>query len=98
MNIMKGDSDLIEDDGFITIYPKEFQRGIIPLSSSEIPEHGSPQDRGSADAYYSRRFDPHYYPRGTGVGERIPMTKMTADEIAQYSYGFRNEDNRKDWN
>lgn len=32
----------------------------------DLPKHGSPQDRGSADAYYSRRFDPHWWPEGTG--------------------------------
>ena len=27
--------------------------------------HGSPKDRGSADRYYGRPFEPHWYPQGT---------------------------------
>ena len=43
--------------------------------------HGSPFDRGSADAYYGRESDPHYYPAGSYVGERIGQEKMTEMEI-----------------
>ena len=39
--------------------------------SYELPEHGSPEDRGSADRYYRRSFNPHWYPYGTGNGEKI---------------------------
>ena len=31
-------------------------------------KNGSPRDRGSADRYYGRPYDPHYYPYGTGKG------------------------------
>ena len=33
--------------------------------------HGSPFDRGSADSYYHRPRDPHYWPAGTGHGEQV---------------------------
>lgn len=97
MKIMKGDSDLLEDDGFITVYPEQFQRGIVPLSSNKLPEHGSPQDRGSADRYYGRTYSPHWYPNGTGHEPRIEIYDMTSDEIFQYSYGWNNEEDRKEW-
>lgn len=52
-------------------------------------EHGSPYDRGSADSYYHRPCDPHYYPQGTGHGERI--TDLTDEQVKEYLAGY-------DWN
>jgi len=71
--------------------------GIIPVESSEWPTHGSPQDRGSADAYYGRRFDPHWWPEGTGKGTRVEKEDMSANQIKQYEYGYMNEEDRKEW-
>jgi hypothetical protein len=51
-------------------------------------EHGSPFDRGGADSYYQRPFDPHYWPSGTGNGFRIEMCEMTAKEIVAYTRGY----------
>lgn len=62
-----------------------------------FPKHGSPHDRGSADAYYGRRFDPHWYPNGSYNGERIEKSEMTPEEIAEYTYGYENQTDRKDW-
>ena len=39
--------------------------------------HGSPSDRGSADAYYGRPYDPHYWPEGTYKGTRVSAKDMT---------------------
>jgi len=64
---------------------------------TKFPKHGSPQDRGSADAYYGRRFDPHWYPNGSYNGERIEESEMTPEEIAEYTYGYENETDRKNW-
>lgn len=60
-----------------------------------LSKHGSPADRGSADAYYGRRCDPHKWPEGTGFGERITLTDPI--EIAEYNSSYDNEDDRKDW-
>lgn len=62
-----------------------------------LPKHGSPRDRGSADAYYGRRPEPHYWPNGTLHGYKVTAEDMTAEEIADYYDGYDNEDNRKDW-
>ena len=62
--------------------------------------HGGPFDRGSADNYYSRPFDPHYWTGGTGKGLRIGADGMDADELAAYAAGWAdNEANgdRKEW-
>jgi len=31
--------------------------------------HGGPYDRGSADSYYQRGYNPHYYKGDTGSSE-----------------------------
>ncbi len=63
-------------------------------------EHGSPYDRGSADSYYGRPRDPHYWPQGTYNGTRVEARSMTPDEIVAYHAGYDDneaEDNKKDW-
>ena len=64
---------------------------------SEQMVHGSPQDRGSADAYYGRPFDPHWWPEGTLKGTRIEAKDMTAGQLYEYRYGYEKEEDRKDW-
>jgi hypothetical protein len=49
--------------------------------------HGSPYDRGSADAYYRRPINPHYYP-GADVGFSEPMKSMTKDQENEYLKGY----------
>ena len=61
-------------------------------------KHGSLYDRGSADSYYCRGRDPHWYPLGTGVGPKLKAA--TEAEIAEYEAGFRDNEesgNFKDW-
>lgn len=70
---------------------------IVPIESNQLPVHGGPQDRGSADAYYHRGYDPHWYPSGTGKGNRIEVTRMTHAQIEEYKYGYENETERKDY-
>jgi hypothetical protein len=48
--------------------------------------HGGLHDRGSADAYYGRAASPHWYPLGTGKGERVE--NLTEEEIAEYQAGY----------
>jgi hypothetical protein len=60
--------------------------------------HGSLFDRGSADSWYHRQPDPHYWPEGTGNGARIQVTDPA--DIAEYMAGYDwNEKNggKKDW-
>ena len=54
-------------------------------------------DRGSADAWYGRRPEPHWWPEGTYHGEKVTEEDMSSDEIKAYWLGFDNEDDRKDW-
>jgi len=60
--------------------------------------HGSLYDRGSADSYYHRDRDPHWFPNGTYHGDKV--TAMSDEEIAEYNAGYDwNEQygDKKDW-
>ena len=62
--------------------------------------HGSPYDRGSADSYYGRPFEPHYFKGGTHLSEKVELADMTAEEITAYTRGFNDNEvlkNFKDW-
>lgn len=58
-----------------TVHGKEYEQ-----------THGNPFDRGSADSYYGRPRDPHYYPEGTYKGERV--TDLTDNELEAYHAGY----------
>lgn len=62
-----------------------------------MPRHGSPEDRGSADAYYGRGYNPHYYVGDTLTSQRVGLQDMTPAEIVEYTRGYENEDDRKEW-
>jgi hypothetical protein len=59
--------------------------------------HGGPYDRGSADSYYRRSPEPHYYRGGTGTSEIVTEAEMTPAEIEAYLAGYRENDDFKDW-
>lgn len=68
--------------------------------SNEMIRHGGPFDRGGADSYYHRAYNPHWWPHGTNNGECITWHNMSNDEILQYTAGYeRNEElgDKKDW-
>jgi len=74
---------------------------VLNKVSSENDEvHGGPYDRGGADSYYRRGYDPHYWPQGTGTGQRVEMKDMTPGEIAAYTRGYNDNENdgyHKEW-
>ena len=62
--------------------------------------HGSPFDRGSADSWYSRPQDPHYWPMGTYKGTRVEAEDMTLAEMRAYYAGYEYNEQfggKKDW-
>ena len=50
-------------------------------------EHGSPYDRGSADAYYRRPIKPHFY-LNQDVGFSEPVYKLTTEQEMEYLQGY----------
>ena len=62
--------------------------------------HGGPYDRGSADSYYGRGFNPHYYIGATYSTPKVELADMTAEEIVAYTAGYNDNEadsNFKDW-
>jgi hypothetical protein len=57
--------------------------------------HGGLYDRGSADSYYRRPKNPHWYPEGTGHGEIV--TDLTEEEVKEYMLGYDENTEFKDW-
>ena len=50
--------------------------------------HGGPYDRGGADFYYGRGFNPHYFTGGTYTSDRIERDQMSKAELAAYRAGY----------
>ena len=48
--------------------------------------HGSLYDRGSADSYYGRPPEAHYYPEGSYTG--VKVTDLNLVERAEYQAGY----------
>ncbi len=71
------------------------------MSKKYDERHGGPYDRGSADSYYRRGYNPHYYVGGTHQSEKIEKGQMTPEEIEAYNAGYDDNEqdgNFKDWN
>lgn len=50
--------------------------------------HGGAWDRGSADSYYGRPVDPHYFKGGTYNSEKVVAKDMLTEEIEAYYAGY----------
>lgn len=59
--------------------------------------HGGAYDRGSADAYYHRSPEPHYWTGATYNSTKIEEVDMSEEEIDAYMTGYYEETGRKDW-
>lgn len=89
---IKGMMNRVINEDFSLDKPKNSRTQDYP------DHHGSPYDRGSADSYYGRERDPHYWPDGTGHGEKV--TDLSDDELAAYHAGYDDNErsgDKKDW-
>ena len=62
--------------------------------------HGSPFDRGSADSWYSRPQQPHWYPEGSYNGDRVEAKDMSLQQMREYFRGYEYNEQfggKKDW-
>ena len=68
--------------------PTEQEQIVRTLRGEQFDRklHGGLFDRGSADSYYGRPRDPHWYPEGTGHGQ--PVTELNETEIQEYLAGY----------
>jgi hypothetical protein len=72
--------------------------GYTYRDSFDRDRHGSLYDRGSADSYYRRSKDPHWYPVGTYKEPRIDNVNytLTEDQIAEYNAGYDDNEQNGD--
>ena len=54
--------------------------------------HGGAYDRGAADSYYRRSYQPHYYTGATYSTEKVELADMTPEEIAAYTRGYNDNE------
>jgi hypothetical protein len=50
--------------------------------------HGGAYDRGGADAYYRRNFQPHYFKGDTYSSERIELLDPSTEDYKAYVRGY----------
>lgn len=70
------------------------------IRESYDTRHGGAFDRGSADSYYGRPRNPHYFKGDTHNSEEVKMEQMSFAEILAYNAGYDyNEQfgDKKDW-
>jgi hypothetical protein len=68
------------------------------LPQFDRKRHGGLFDRGSADSWYSRPRNPHWYPEGSYVGGAVAV--HTEEEIAEYNAGYDHNEQfggKKSW-
>ena len=81
-----GDMPKVLNDFVFNIEVALQNAGILDDDFNEVDRtHGSPWDRGSADSYYHRPRNPHYYPEGTCIGDRCES--LTSDQVKAYLAG-----------
>lgn len=51
--------------------------------------HGGPYDRGAADYWYQREYNPHYFKKDTYLSPRVEAHEMTAHELKAYAAGWK---------
>jgi len=61
----------------------------------EFTRHGGAYDRGSADKYYGRDFNPHYFVGDSLVSEYV--NNLTAEESDAYKRGYIETTDTKNW-
>ena len=54
--------------------------------------HGGAYDRGQADSYYGRDYNPHYFTGDSFNSLRVDLEQMTAHEIIAYTAGYRDNE------
>ena len=67
--------------------------------AEKFTRHGGAYDRGSADSYYHRKPNPHYFKGDTYVGDPIVAEPGTA-EYEAYMMGYEYNEStgdKKDW-
>lgn len=68
--------------------------------SKHNERHGGAYDRGRADFWYSRPFEPHYFTGGTGTSDKVTEANMAPTDIEAYRAGYADAEacgDQKEW-
>ena len=71
---------------YSTLEQKEQVINALKGPQFDRERHGSLFDRGSADSYYNRYAQPHWFPQGSYQGD--PVTELNQAEIDEYLAGY----------
>ena len=77
----------------------DIHKQVVKLTNHD-KRHGGPYDRGTADSYYRRGNNPHYFVGDTHKGTKIDDDAMTDEEIRAYEAGYNDNEKAgefKDW-
>jgi hypothetical protein len=74
-------------NGFVKVNG-EWERNMNYSEREVFTRHGGAYDRGSADAWYGRAAEPHYFTGGTYQSTKIEADDMSEEEIAAYMAGY----------
>ena len=62
--------------------------------------HGGPYDRGGADNYYGRRYNPHYFKGASYMSDLVEGKELTKEDIKAYEAGWEDNEasgDKKGW-
>ena len=80
-------------------YPKEVMDQMIEKEQYD-QRHGSAYDRGGADAYYGRRFNPHYFKGDSYASDLVNLYDPNDELYKAYAAGYQDTVDAgdfKDW-
>ena len=73
----------------------EWRLNMTDLPQFDRERNGSLYDRGSADSYYQRPRNPHWWTANSEYGEKI--VKLTQEEIFEYHLGYTENTDFKEY-
>ena len=96
-NILQVDTEIMEMSGdSITLLGDEKLFKVLESLNEIEDRHGTPYDRGRADSYYGRSYNPHkLVPNEHGGHNRQKLTDP--NEIESYAKGYRENTDAKDY-
>ena len=96
-NMLEVDTEIMEMSGdSITLLGEEKLFKVLESLNEIEDRHGTPYDRGRADSYYGRSYNPHkLVPNEHGGHNRQKLTDPS--EVEAYSKGYRENTDAKDW-
>ena len=75
---------------FANYTEEDFERDRKEAKEHSYKRHGGPYDRGSADSYYGRPREPHFYAGASYTTDKI--TDLNTKELSDYNKGYDDQE------